>query len=250
MPGKLPVTAASWRRLDWDSDFFGIPIGRIDLPPDAGREDIEAALRAAREVGLACLYAEAPFGSPLAVTVGRLPGATLTDVKTTLVRSVRPDENRAFEDGIRLGAGHEDRGRLAEIVEQVALMSRFRHDPRFGEPAARRLYREWLRRSLDEGYADEILVSERDGGATGFLTLNHKAAGPAIVLFGVHAAERGRGWGGRLLRAAGARAAVAGASRLSVVTQGHNIEALRAYIRSGFNIATSNLFFHLWPEEG
>jgi ribosomal protein S18 acetylase RimI-like enzyme len=250
MPGELPVAAAPWRRLDWDSDFFGIPIGRIDLPPDAGRTDIEAALRATREVGLACLYAEAPFGSPLAVAVGGLPGATLTDVKTTLVRSVRPDKNRDFEEGIRLGAEPEDRSRLEEIVEQVALMSRFRHDPRFGEPAARRLYREWLRRSLDEGYADEILVSGRDGGAVGFLTLNRKAEGPAIDLLGVHAAERGRGWGGRLIRAAVARAAVAGASQLSVVTQGHNVEALRLYIRNGFNIATAYLFFHLWPEEG
>jgi len=250
MPGDLPATAAPWRRLDWDSDFFGIPIGRIDLQPDAGRTVIESALRAAREAGLACLYVQAPFGSPLAVAVGGLPGATLTDVKTTLVRPVRPDEDRPFEEGIRLGARPEDRGRLEEIVEQVALMSRFRHDPRFGEPASRRLYREWLRRSLDEGYADEILVGGRDGGAIGFLTLIRNAAGPAIVLFGVHAAERGRGWGGRLIRAAVARAAAARASQLSVVTQGHNIEALRAYVRNGFNIATANLFFHLWLEKG
>jgi len=138
---------------------------------------------------------------------------------------------------------------LEEVAEQIALKSRFRFDPGFGEAASRRLYREWLRRSLDEGYADEILVSERDGEATGFITMSYKPEKPAIVLFGVQASERGRGWGGHLIRTAASRAAAKGAERLYVVTQGHNIEALRAYIRNGFNITRAYLFFHLWLEK-
>lgn len=245
---EQPNAGPAWRRLDWDSGFFGVPIGRIDLPPDAAPGETAAAAGAAREAGLACLYAEAPFGSPLASAAARLPGAILTDVKTTLVRAVRSEEDRTLVEGVRLGAAAADRRRLMEIAEQVSLKSRFRHDPRFGEAAARRLYREWLRRSIDEGYADEILVGGREGGAAGFVTLAAKEGIPAIILFGVHAADRGRGWGGRLLLASAARAAAAGAARMSVVTQGHNVEALRAYIRNGFNIETANLFFHIWLE--
>jgi ribosomal protein S18 acetylase RimI-like enzyme len=58
--------------------------------------------------------------------------------------------------------------------------------------------------------------------------------------------SRGRGAGGRLLAAADGRATARGAARLSVVTQGHNVEALRIYEKHGFRIEGLNLFYHVW----
>jgi len=249
MEGNPCLHKASWRRLDWDANFFGISIGRLELGTDVGRAEVDVIVQDARSAGVVCLYVEVPFGSPSAIALSQIVGIVLTDLKTTLSRSLAQEENLVLETGIRSGVLLKDRQRLEEIVEQIALKSRYCFDPRFGEAAARRLYREWLRRSIDERYADEILVCERDGEAVGFLTMSHSLKQSSISLFGVHASERGRGWGSRLIRSSIFRATAKGSERFSVVTQGHNLEALRIYINSGFSISNINLFYHLWLDK-
>jgi dTDP-4-amino-4,6-dideoxy-D-galactose acyltransferase len=237
------------RLLDWDSRFFGIPIGRVDFPPDRLNPGaIASALRAAENMKLACLYLQMPFVSPEVTAFCARPDFLLVDIKTVLSKrpaSEAPPEEPGWSVVTPEEAHHPV---LEDITEAVSQTSRFRFDPRFGMAGAARLYRTWLRNSLEGGFVSDFLVAAKDGRAEGFITLRTKDGAPHIDLLGVAGEARGRGVGGRLIRAAEARVKTRGGDRLNVVTQGHNIAALRTYQAAGFRIVSQNLFYHVWVE--
>jgi ribosomal protein S18 acetylase RimI-like enzyme len=238
------------RILEWDSRFFHTPIGRIEisassLSPDA----ITAALREAKGLKLACLYFQVPFTSPEITAFCSRQNFLLVDFKTVLSK---PLDDRAFPEEAGDGIVSPEETHypvLEKIVESLARTSRFRFDPHFGEEGANRLYRTWLRKSFSEGFSSDFLVAHRDGRPEGFLTLRPRDGVPHIDLLGVAEEARGRGVGGRLIRCAESRLRAQGAGRVDVITQGHNIDALRVYQKSGFLIASSDIFFHIWLEE-
>ncbi len=239
------------RILEWDSQFFNLPIGRIEIPPPSlSPAAIAAALRKAKDLKLVCLYFQVPFVSSDITAFCSRQKFLLVDIRTALSK---PLDSEALSDD----ASDDDIARpeeshypvLERIVESLARTSRFRFDPHFGEEWAGRLYRTWLRNSLSEGFSSDFLVALRDGRPEGFLTLRTIDAVPRIDLLGVAEEAQGRGIGGRLIRCAESRLRAAGCARLDVLTQGHNISALRTYQKSGFRIVSSDIFFHIWLEE-
>ena len=84
------------------------------------------------------------------------------------------------------------------------------------------------------------LVAERAGAVIGMITaqlvVSTAEGGPSALVedLVVEAAERGRGVGGRLLRELESRARVMGASRLQLLADRENVEALRFYERAGW----------------
>jgi GNAT superfamily N-acetyltransferase len=238
------------RILEWDSQFFNLPIGRIEIPsPSLSPDAISAALREAKDLKLACLYFQVPFVSPEITAFCSRQNFLLVDIRTVLSK---PLENEPFpgESGEDIAGPEEAHYPVLEkIVESLARASRFYFDPHFGEEGANRLYRTWLRKSFSEGFSSDFLVAFRDGRPEGFLTLRTREGVPHIDLLGVAEEARGRGVGGRLIRCAESRLRAEGAGRLDVVTQGHNIDALRVYQKSGFRVASSDIFFHIWLEE-
>lgn len=238
------------RILEWDSRFFNLPIGRIEIPsPSLSPDAITAALREAKGLKLACLYFQVPFISPEITAFCSRQNFLLVDFRTVLSK---PLDTEAFpaetgDDIVRPEEAHYPV--LEKIVQSLARTSRFRFDPHFGEQGANRLYRTWLRKSLSEGFSSDFLVALRDGRPEGFLTLRTRDGAPHIDLLGVAEEARGREVGGRLIRCAESRLKAEGSGRLDVVTQGHNIGALRIYQKSGFRILSSDIFFHIWLEE-
>jgi GNAT superfamily N-acetyltransferase len=79
------------------------------------------------------------------------------------------------------------------------------------------------------------LLAEVDGRLVGVLT--HRTAGDSCEVLTLHADERGRGVGTRLLDAALAVARGQRCRRLLVVTTNDNTDALRFYQRRGFALA-------------
>jgi len=236
-------------RLDWDSRFFGISIGRVDFPPDRLNPGaIAYALRSAESMNLACLYLQMPFVSPEVTAFCARPDFLLVDIKTVLSKNPAPEALPEEPGWAVIPPEEAHHPVLEDITEAVSQTSRFRFDPRFGLAGAARLYRTWLRNSLEGGFVSDFLVAAKHGRAEGFITLRTKDGAPHIDLLGVADEARGRGVGGRLIRAAEARVKAQGGDRLDVVTQGHNIDAPNTYQAAGFRIVSPTLFYHVWVE--
>jgi dTDP-4-amino-4,6-dideoxy-D-galactose acyltransferase len=235
--------------LAWDTEFFGVEIGRLAVAENLDPLSLAVILERARDRGLACLYLEASFENPDLLRFCARRGFYLVDIKSTLEKAPlaeagpEPDPDLTF---FREERYYPD---LEAISDALSLKSRFRYDPRFGESGALRLYREWLRRSFREDFCSDFLTAVVDGRAAGFLTLRGKDNTSHVDLLAVADWAQGRGLGGRLLRAAEGRIKAAGRNRFLVVTQGHNIGAVRFYQNNGFRTIGENPFYHIWLED-
>lgn len=233
------------RRLDWDSDFFGFPIGRIDLD-GAGRTDIEAAEASARADGLRCLYAalDPTADGPRTVELQRLgyrfvDAATLFELRTSEPAIDRPDGTE-----FRLGTP-DDVEEVAGIVELMAAWSRYAVDEGFGIDAARRLQSAWLARAVDPAAQNHsLMVATQDGEIIAFIGrvrephprvdavgTTRRGSGAARYLI-----ETARGWAGDRPLLGGPIAA-------------RNVPSLRYVSHCNYRVCRVEYLFHRWLDE-
>lgn len=224
--------------LEWDTEFWGFPIGRV-----VGRAVSAEVDEWASANGVACVYFLAPSDDPDGVRDAEDGGFELVDVRVELdrpsdggeaveVRSARPDDL----EQLRTLAGRVHRGE-----------TRFYADPGFPDERCDELYALWIERSA-AGWADQVFVAEADAEVAGYVSCHadEERGRGSIGLIGVGEAARGRGLGASLVNAAVAWSRERGLPAVSVVTQGRNVQAQRLFQRCGFRTAAVDLWFHKW----
>lgn len=228
--------------LDWDSEFWGATIGRVE----GGVLD-EDRLRAVDEWaasnGAACLYFLADSTVASTAHVAEAGGFRLMDIRVELRRPAAGDETI----GELRPATPSDISTLRDIARVSHGESRFYADPNFPDNRCDDLYDAWITRSL-EGWADGVLVADVDGGAVGYISchLDPAAGTGSLGLGAVAEGARGGGLGVALFRGAVAWCRDRGAREIHVVTHGRNAAGLRAFQRAGFFVDSVGLWFHKW----
>ena len=227
--------------LDWDTQFWGLRIGRVrgDVRLSPERVDAWCAEHAIR-----CLYLLADANDFETARLAEVAGFRLVDTRMTYARSVTDDACDGV--GVRL-AGDSDIPELRRIASTSYRNTRFYFDPCFPRHLCDELYATWIERSC-RGYAAAVFVAAGAGGVEGYISchLEPGATHGSIGLVGVDAAARGRGVAQRLIRHACGWFKSAGASRVTVVTQARNVDAQRVYQRSGFLVEDVGVWFHRW----
>lgn len=226
------------RRLPWDSEFFGIQIGRSELP----EEDLTGAVAAARAAGVECLYLFVAGAELRLVEAAARAGARLVDLRAALELDLSRREPVAGE-GVRL-AEAGDGPALEHAGEQLSRFSRFRADARFSPERLAEMYRIWVRQCLAGGWVAVPAVPP--GRASSFVGVRPAAGEARVELVYVAPEDSGRGLG-RALIAAGLERAPG--SRASVTTQAGNTAALRLYQSLGFRTRSLTAVLHLWLDE-
>ena len=228
--------------LEWDSEFFGFPVGEIDLRQGCG--DL-AALRdeiASSGYRLCYVLTHDADGDATAAAIG----ATLVDRRTLMQRSLDHRSVEDRRDSEEDFASSTDLARVRSLALQSAEFSRFRTDHRMPPDAWLRMYERWADNSMSGTMADAVLVARINGDVVGVLTVSSREDLGKIGLFAVDAAARGRGLGAALLARGAAWFARRGCQSVLVVTQGDNIGAQRVYERAGYVIAAVTNVDHLW----
>jgi GNAT superfamily N-acetyltransferase len=164
------------------------------------------------------------------------------DVRVELDRAV--GERAELPNGVR-EAMPADREPLRAIAVASHGATRFYADSRFSDERCDDFYDTWITRSLD-GWADGVLVADADGRPGGYVSCHLADRTGSIGLIAVDEAARGGGLGVALSLGAVAWCAARGAERMTVVTQGRNVAALRTFGRAGFLASTLGLWFHKW----
>lgn len=237
--------------LPWDSEFFGVRIARARIEPGTDPAVLAAACDAG---GFECTYLLVDAVDATAAAGAQREGFRVVDVRVTLDRSATTDTTPGARQGADSAEAvrpvqRDDIPRLRAIARGSFTDTRFYRDGRF--PAARcaDLYDTWITKDCD-GRSDAVLVSGEPADPTGFITCSRSAPGTGqIGLVAVDAAARGRRTGVTLVAAAVRWAVDQGLQRISVVTQGSNIPALRAYESAGFRVCRSELWLHRWADE-
>ena len=235
------------RRLDWDSTFFGFPIGESHART---LEDVRAADEWAERERIRCLYLLVPSDAFPLIPVAESRHFHLAGVRVVCVAE------GPFETKMR-GAGEmnvrpvrqADIDALERIAGSAHPDTRFFADQNFSRDACRRLYETWIRRS-SEGWADCVLVADGDAGGAagpvGYVTLHQQDDRARIGLIAVASETRGAGVGRALVAEAFRWCGRHGIQRVSVATQAQNTTALRFYLRCGFGIDSVDFWLHKW----
>jgi dTDP-4-amino-4,6-dideoxy-D-galactose acyltransferase len=249
------MTEAPATFLDWDSQFFGKRIARVNgnlLTPTT-----ITILRAwCSEQRIECVYFLADSADALTIRTAEGAGFRLQDVRLTFMihrPAVLPTSLPA-EDAVTLRVSRPtDIDALRDTARHAYIHSRFYNDPRFTEEQCATLYDTWLTRSIDpnDHYADMTFVADLETAPVGYVAchLNPQTQTGTIGLVGVAEQTRGQQVGQKLVLHALRWFWDQGMQHIQVTTQGRNIAGQRLYQRCGFLTHSLFLWYHLWLDE-
>lgn len=224
--------------LEWDSNFFNKKIGYIDGFNATDNQISEEANRMMQE-GAQCIY----LFTRRAVN---LPNdkAFLADKKQIYIldkpKSAELDQSIFISNPMYKGNPSD----LYDLAIQSGEHSRYRVDPHFSEEEFISLYKKWIDNSINEGFADYVLVA-LDPEPQGFITAKIKKDIISIGLFATDSEYRGKGIGTRLIQEIINEAACRGL-KVEVVTQADNTTACKFYESRGFRKADEQYVYHIW----
>lgn len=230
--------------LPWDSDFFGLRVGR------STRSDVDGNVLKSwsRKHDVQLLY------HLVELDVGRLTsliadGFTMVAVQVVLNQDLPTAAGPpagAAPDVIVRPATQDDIEALLPLARQAHVGSRFFSDEKIDDERCEDLYAAWLQNSL-HGFADAVLVAE-DGmrRPCGYITVSAEGSQSSIGLVAVAPEHRGRGVAKQLIHGVQTWCFNAGMDSLDVVTQGNNVGAQRLYQSVGLRTSAVRIWFHLW----
>ena len=232
--------------LAWDSEFFGIPIGRVCLD-GATEQSLCAIEEEGRDLGLQCLYGTLDASRVEYATtacVAQRFGHRLVEVAQLFARPrepyvpVKPPTSTVRHGTI------DDVEQLQPAMELLAPWSRFGADPRFGRDAAERMHRAWVERAARDSDERMLAIAEDDSGIVGVST-HVRSPVPRVDFMGVTKPGSGAAQAlmGALMDWAGDSETEAGPCAA------RNIAPVRYLEGCGFRISRVQYLFHRWLDE-
>jgi len=222
----------------WDSDFFQLRIGRVDIL------DLENLLwLKAHEKELREQYDLIYVFSPDTLD-WQQKGAALVDEKTIYVKTVTHQlsypEVKLFDSNIP----NEDLYRLALISGEY---SRYKTDQHWPIGSYERLYRRWIEQSVNGNLADAVFVYLQEHSYKGMVTLEWKNSVADIGLVAVDKDAQRQGIGTKMIQTLeNYLAENTDVKILKVATQWTNTKARALYEKQGFAVESITKIYHWW----
>lgn len=230
--------------LSWDSDFFGLKIGRLQC----GRtEELLESLSAIRDADYQLIYVFSdtaidvqPENYRLLDVGGQVSYCKSLEGRTQSKGQASPD------DTISLYQGDDENESLLQLALLSGHLSRFRVDPWLPSGSFERLYRQWLSNNLKNKESSRVYIAGTREGPEGMLTATWRQGHGTIDLLAVRQDAQGKGIGTKLLEHFENEAVNFDANQLLVKTQMTNDVARRTYERNGYTLKDSLYVYHLY----
>lgn len=224
------------KRLDWDSDFFGIKIGELIYEPQVNLEN---------SIDFDLLYLKGKENFELEITnfINNFSETKLIFIKKLI-------ENH-FESS-NIFSVNEIGNKTDEIYElafESGKYSRFFLDKNFKLNKFQELYRKWVDNSILKIFADETLIYKEDNQVMGFITYKINNEMATIGLIAVHPNFQGKGIGSKLLQFVENKLSKKKVKKLLIPTQQNNVAACNFYKKQGYKIYETTFVKHYWKEE-
>ena len=230
-------------KVEWDTSFFGFPITLFvcERLTEENIQNIEHELMLHKKA-LCYVVSKEKVKNGLHYDLHPMP-AKISYYKVLCKSDAKylyhPNISSLFEQN----AINEQ---LLELAFLSGQHSRFMVDKNFSDQDFKRLYKEWLERSLTREIADEFYVYKNDKKLLGFVTLKFKKTFAEIGLIAVSQLAQGKGVGSLLINFAVSAAARKNYKRIHVSTQDNNHQACAFYEKNGFIFDEINYYSHFW----
>lgn len=227
------------RALQWDSDFFGLRIGRANI---LSTED--ALFLAAQHEELKQQFDLLYVFDPNAIGF-EAEGARLVDEKILYSKPCEPRKQFSDVAFFQGATPSDDLYRLALVSGGY---SRFKLDERLPKGSYERLYNRWIENACPKDSTNkQILISRNPQGATkGMITIDHQGELGHIGLVAVDPDAQHQGIGSKIMSTLDGYLFSLGVKTLEVPTQKANTDACRWYEKNGFTIQSRTQIYHWW----
>lgn len=224
------------KRLDWDSDFFGFEVGKLQLEEN---EQIPSGLLCENDFKLIYVFSDTPLKWEATEEVE----VKLVDVKVTYQK----EKLQSVRNDVKIESSLTWSKKMEELAYQSGEYSRFKIDDNFAPTVFLKMYEIWLRSSLAHEIASEVMVFNPED-PEGFLTVNIQEEEATVGLIAVDNRSRGKGVGKRLMQQLEGLALKNHVSRIKVATQEANVIANRFYKSLGYIVAEKHYIYHVWKK--
>jgi len=250
-----------YRKLAWDSDFFGVPTFRVDYatwPDDADYGAIAAAFAALRSRIAAAeasfyLFAEVPCEDTGVIAGLGSAAWRLIETRITCYR----DDLQQFEPRTRYrvrSATLDDVPALRQTAtEAVNHFDRFHADDFFNKEESDNFLGAFVENSI-KGFADEVIVPQ-EGPSNAFLTGNYIKSPPSLahrkigrMVLSAVSTER-RGWYVKLIGELSQKFKERGLDTSLMTTQATNRAVLKVWERHGYRFGRCTHIFSIYERK-
>lgn len=227
------------RALQWDSDFFGLRIGRVDLQTKADAEELQSRQKELKQhFDLLYIFDANAVGF-------EAEGAQLVDEKILYSKPCEP--RKQFSD-VTFYQGATPSADLYRLALVSGGYSRFKLDERLLKGSYERLYNRWIENACPkEGTNKQILLfKDEHDVARGMITIDHQGDLGHIGLVAVDTDVQHQGIGGKIMSTLDGYLFERGIKTLEVPTQKANTDACRWYEKNGFVAKSKTPIYHWW----
>jgi dTDP-4-amino-4,6-dideoxy-D-galactose acyltransferase len=219
------------RRLDWDSSFFKLEVGEIEINDDLKNDNYSdfdlLYVKKNKEISI--------------------PGFRLNyeEHKVVFEKEIlsTSDGSNSIKQFSKVKYNVED---IYDLAYESGKYSRFLKDSLFGESKFKKLYKEWVDNSITKQFADDILLYFIEDKIVGFVTYKKHSTYGQIGLIAVNVNFQGKGIGKQLINEVENSLFKVGIKTLRIPTQLENKEACFFYKKIGYKIIESTPIKHYW----
>lgn len=226
------------RKLDWDSEFFGLQIGRVDL------QTLDDA------VDLALMHYDLKYQYDLLYVFSKdglsfdAIGAELVDEK--ILYSKICEEREKYPDVMLYGLP-EPTEPMYNLAMVSGEFSRFKLDKRFPADSYERMYRRWIENACPSAESNkQIFAYVPEGIDQGMITVDYKGDHAQIGLVAVDPKYQHQGVGTKIMSTSETYLFDRRVFSIEVATQKANVDACRWYEKNGYIVQSIIPIYHWW----
>ncbi|MBZ4191523.1 GNAT family N-acetyltransferase [Niabella beijingensis] len=221
--------------LEWDTEFFGYKVGRIDYNEGAAISILPSEFR------LIYVFSEQPINEI---------SNKLVDKKACYVTLLnnKPEtiENNKYQI-LPFDANAHNYSTLLQLTLESGTYSRFFLDKNFRDREFERLYTKWIENSLKDEAPLGVFIAIENNQIIGFITLGRKSREVSeIGLLAVGASARGKKVATNLINFVKQKAIDMGFQKMQVITQLDNTPATKLYESNNFILHNLTYIYHIW----
>lgn len=226
-------------KLEWDSQFFGFPVGDVFLENDFS----ESRVFNSDYFSFFQVRSRMPFDI-ISDTHSLSYMETKIIFYKVLKESTISEENIIdFDDSLFTDTS------LFELAYESGKYSRYSQDKKVSEVNFKKLYQTWIRNSINKSFADKIFYIKEKEYILGFVTVKIKNNEAQIGLIAVLPNAQGNGLGKKLLQKTENYCFENDVKTLQIPTQSENILACKFYTKMGYKISEQIIIKHYWKND-
>lgn len=222
------------KKLEWDSTFFNINIGELNLH-ETTNLNMEAIKPFCLNFDLVYVISSDSFLNP-----------DFFESQKIQLELVIIKKDSALNINENIYSCQELSNDLIKLSYECGKHSRFKLDSKFSISVFENLYKVWIEKSILREICDEVFAYKIGDKIVGFVTIKIKDLEAEIGLIAVDLKYQGIGIGQGLIDSTINYSLRKGIKKIVVSTQGNNLQAIAFYTKKDFKITKTKIITHLW----